>query len=88
MPRKKSKVWRFWNKNQNNSVSCKYCAKIFKFANVNKMSGHLNKCVKCPEEVRKCYSVSSGTNNYIEEFSPNPQPSQEQDGRSSVSASS
>lgn len=84
MPRPKSKVWKFWNKNPNGSVSCKYCAKTFKYPNVNKMSGHLNKCVKCPREVRKCIN-SFGGNDYTEEFSQNSQPCQ-QDSRSSASS--
>lgn len=53
MGRKKNQsVWKHYDE-QGKGVCCKYCKKFHATSNVNKMSKHLEKCFKCPFDVKK-----------------------------------
>jgi hypothetical protein len=60
MGKKKGPAWDFF-KEKNKGVVCKYCAKEYKQSNVNKMTKHIKKCFKCPEDLKK-YLESQTTN--------------------------
>lgn len=52
MGKKKGVAWRFFRV-EDQKVICKYCAKLYKHANVNKMEKHILSCLKCPRDLKK-----------------------------------
>lgn len=80
MPRPiKDIVWKHCIK-MNKSAKCKYCNKIYAFANVNKLEKHLQKCCKCPltvkDQLKKVLTEQSKTQQNIENTENlQPQPS-------------
>lgn len=52
MVKKKGPAWNFF-KQKNKGVECKYCCKVYKHSNVNKMANHIKKCFKCPADMKK-----------------------------------
>jgi hypothetical protein len=53
MGKKKGPAWQLFKDNNKGGVVCKYCNLVYKHANVNKMTNHIRKCFKCPEETKK-----------------------------------
>lgn len=52
MGKKKGPAWDFF-KEKDKGVVCKYCSKEYKQSNVNKMTKHIKKCFKCPQDFKK-----------------------------------
>lgn len=52
MGKKKGPAWDFF-KEKDKGVVCKYCSKEYKHSNVNKMTKHIKKCFKCPQDLKK-----------------------------------
>lgn len=52
MGKKKGPAWDFF-KEKDKGVVCKYCSKEYKQSNVNKMTKHIKKCFKCPQDLKK-----------------------------------
>uniref|UniRef100_A0A1B6MU20 BED-type domain-containing protein n=1 Tax=Graphocephala atropunctata TaxID=36148 RepID=A0A1B6MU20_9HEMI len=52
MVKKKGPAWDFF-KEKDKGVVCKYCSKEYKQSNVNKMTKHIKKCFKCPQDMKK-----------------------------------
>lgn len=61
MGRNKGPAWRFF-KVENKGVICKYCEKSYLHSNVNKMTEHIIKCLKCPHHLKKCLMVQKVKN--------------------------
>lgn len=55
MDKKKGVTWTYFRV-EDKKVICKYCSKLYKHANVNKMERHIKKCFKCPEDFKKVFS--------------------------------
>lgn len=52
MGKKKGPAWQFFKDKNKGGVVCKYCNIEYKHANVNKMTNHIRKCYKCPEDMK------------------------------------
>lgn len=61
MVRKKDPVWQFFKDNIKGGAVCKYCNTEYKFANVAKMTKHIKKCFKCPQEIKKTVNLKLNT---------------------------
>ena len=64
MPRKKKNdVWEnYFHSATSKTVKCKHCEKVYKFANVSKMTNHLLKCFRCPTVIKNKLKKTSETN--------------------------
>lgn len=65
MGKKKGPAWDFF-KEKDKGVVCKYCSKEYKQSNVNKMTKHIRKCFKCPQDLKK-YLDSQASNIQVKE---------------------
>lgn len=52
MAKKKGPTWNFF-KVKNKGVVCNFCFKEYTHSNVNKMTRHIKKCLKCPAGIKK-----------------------------------
>ena len=59
MGKKKGAAWTFFRVDDK-KVICKYCAKQYKHANVNKMEKHIISCFKCPKDLKNVFFDNSG----------------------------
>lgn len=59
MGKKKGPAWDFF-KAKDKGVVCKYCSKEYKQSNVNKMTKHIKKCFKCPQDLKKYLESQTG----------------------------
>lgn len=56
---KKTNVWKCFKTLDGGSITCIYCKKIYKFANICKMKRHIEICSKAPDTAKKDVSENS-----------------------------
>ncbi|KAJ2938743.1 hypothetical protein O0L34_g3356 [Tuta absoluta] len=50
---KKENIWKYFQEQENKSIKCRFCDKIYKQKHVTKMTNHLLICVKAPLIIKK-----------------------------------
>jgi len=61
MVKKKGPIWNFFSL-KGKGVSCKYCFKDYKQAHAQKMTNHIKKCFKCPQDLKKVLDLNKTVN--------------------------